>query len=444
MRPLLPVILISLLCLTLRAEPVRVDSLAAFASAAAQDGQEIVMAPGSYALDGWITDATVREKRQRGDWPLLTINGSRNRIRLDGVEWTLDVSLLNRLNAPVHTDGIVVAGHSNLIHGLKVRCHGEGSAPGGALFAVRGVGNTVSNLLLRVHGSSPYGYGDLFGKGAEVVIGHRKHCGLRITGDGTRVLRTVVRQHAFGHAFFIQEDAADVYLADCLAEGETRRTDDMLRETSGPAFEKDFRTIAPNRQGEHRVTPGYRKSLAEDGFRTYGTHRNLVFERCVARGMRGGFELRTPTGVRLSDCVSEGNERGFWLDSEAVATGCSGDAVAGPLLILEGSRIRADVRVQPAPPVATVHALALIAGADNRVLLDGGSPQPAAPILIGYGVPMMGEGMAPIPEADARRLDLVNRTPHPVRISARAHFSTLTTPHLPEVDAGKGTRVKGP
>ena len=35
------------------------------------------------------------------------------------------------------------------------------------------------------------------------------------------------------------------------------------------------------------------KSLAEDGFRTYGQVKNLTFIHCTAKNMRGGFELRT-------------------------------------------------------------------------------------------------------------------------------------------------------
>jgi hypothetical protein len=426
------------------AQPITVSSLGELESAARGDGQEIVMRPGRYRLADWLTPERCRDKRRRGDFPLLVLRGSGNRIGLEGVEWEFDAALLRELRPPVHARHLVLAGHSNLVHGLTVRGVGEDSAPSAALLLISGRGNTVSNLTLHVRGSFPYGYGDLFGKGGDAVIAHRKQSGLLVTGHGTRMLGCVIHQRAFGHAFFVQEDAADVLFMDCRAEGETRLTEEMLQETEGPAFAAGFRTQVTMRGGEARVLPGYRKSLAEDGFRTYGRHPGLTFIRCEARHMRGGFELRSPTAARLEDCRAFGNERGFWLGSDAVATGCVGDAEAGPVLIAEGSRIRAEIEVRPTPPAGQVHALALVQGADNRVVLRGGSGRNGPPVLIGYGPPAMGEGMAPIPEADARRADVRNLTLHPVRVGTRAHFTHLLTLGRPEEILGRETRVASP
>ena len=149
---------------------------------------------------------------------------------------------------------------------------------GDAVVGVVGKGNTLRDCTIRVQGSAPYGYGDLFGKG-----GH-KHSGMHITGNGTRVIGCKVYTRAFGHAFYLQEDCADCSFEDCYAEGVMRRTDEVLAETSGMAFDRKFRTEMKNRSGEARILPGYMKALSEDGFRTYGTHRNLCLlytSRCV-------------------------------------------------------------------------------------------------------------------------------------------------------------------
>ena len=438
------VALIGLTCVRAAAQTV-VASLPELAAAAVRDGQRVVMKPGLYRMADVLSRAAIQEKRKREDWALLTFSGSGNTFDFTGVEIEVDTALVSALNTPVHADEFLMTGHSNVVKGLVIRCLEGGGPNGGALWAMRGRGNTLSNCTFHVRGSSPYGYGDLFGKGSDPVIGHRKHCGVRVTGDGTRLLRCTLHMRAFGHGFFIQEDAADVRLEDCRVEGETRATADMLTETSGPAFNAGFRTVAPNRQGEHRVTAGYRKSLCEDGFRTYGSHRNLVFLRCSAHGMRGGFELRTRTGVRLEDCRAEGNERGFWVADDAVLTRCVGDATLGPLLFVEGARARVDLTLTQGQPLGTVHALASIAGDDHQIHIRAGPGAPAAhpaPILVGYGVPMMGEGMAPIPEARSRRLNLVNETVHPIEVSTRAEDCRLRTKGSVSRDQGRRTGIE--
>ena len=73
-----------------------------------------------------------------------------------------------------------------------------------------------------------------------------------------------------------------------------RSTGDMLRETSGPLADLNFRTIAENRDGRFLVVPGYMKSLVEDGFRTYGGTGKITLLNCTAVNTRAGFEINGP------------------------------------------------------------------------------------------------------------------------------------------------------
>jgi len=309
---------------------------------------------------------------------------------------------------------------------------------------VAGRGNTLRDCTFRVRGSFPYGYGDLFGKGGPNVINPLKKSGVLVTGDGTTLVGCRLYMRAFGHGYFVQKDASDVRFEDCSVEGEMRPTEQMLAETSGPAFEKQFRTVGKNREGANRILPGYVKSLAEDGFRTYGRHRNLTFKNCTATNMRGGFELRTREGVRLENCTAVGNERGFWVSSGVKMIGCKGDARFGPLLFVEGEGANVDLELLPAESDRVVHALATVHGSGHRVSIkpSGGERTRAIPIVLGYGTPGAGEGMAPIPEREAKGVTLVNGTLMPVVVGAKASDCELLTRGPVRENAGKGILVK--
>ena len=414
----------------LAAEAVAVSSLAELARAAERSGQIVTLKPGVYRLIDLVPLNTIAERRKRQEWPLFVFSGSNNVFHLEGATIEVDTALRSALRPPVHTDEILITGHSNTFHGLTITNFGKGTSPGGAALAIRGAGNTLQDFTLHVQGSFPYGYGDLFGKGGPDIISHQKKSGVLITGHGTCLLGGKLYMRSFGHGYFIQKDAENVRLEDCYVEGEMRATDDMLAETNGPAFKVGFRTVVKNRAGENLVTPGYMKSLCEDGFRTYGQHTNLVLKNCTARNMRGGFELRTKTAVRLENCTATGCERAFWISSGAVLVNGRGDAEFGPLLFVEGDRATAEIELLPTESKMNVHALAAIQGNEHQLTIR---PSPAGPrtkpvpILLGYATPMMGDGMGPMPERSARNVSLRNETSMPVIIGAKASGGEIVT-----------------
>lgn len=314
-----------------------------------------------------------------------------------------------------------------------------------AALAVRGDGNTLRGVTLHVRGSFPYGYGDLFGKGGPDIISHNKKSGLLVTGNGTAVLGCQLFMRSFGHGYFVQKDAADVRFEDCSVEGVMRPTSEMLAETNGPAFKVGFRTVAKNRAGENRVTPGYMKSLSEDCFRTYGVHKNLVLKNCTAKNMRGGFELRTKTAVRLENCTATGCERAFWVSSGVTLVGGKGDAQFGPLLFAEGDNASVELELLPTESSMNVHALAAIQGSGHKIIIKSsstGQRTKPLPILVGHGTPMMGEGMAAIPEQNARNISLRNETAMPVEIGRKASGGEVVTRGTVTANAGKNVTVK--
>lgn len=77
----------------------------------------------------------------------------------------------------------------------------------------------------------------------------------------------------------------------------------MLEETSGPAYEHDFRAIPP-RGGN--IKPGHVKSLSEDAFRIYSAGKVKLIN-CTATNMRKGFAVSRGGPAYLKNCVSIGN-----------------------------------------------------------------------------------------------------------------------------------------
>ncbi len=401
-------------------ESIKVKTLSEFAKVVAQDNQEIRLAPGTYKMRDYINADSIRSRVARKDYQYLVFSGSNNTINLKGVVFEIDTELRELLEHPIHTNEIAITGGDNYINGLEITHIGSGISHGGCALAVIGEANTIEDFTLTVQGSYPYGYGDLFGKGkdAETTIKHRKHSGFLINGDNTTVIGCRLYMRSFGHGYFIQKKPKNVTLIDCYVEGELLSTDDVLAETSGPAFDVNFKTWTPNRDGEFVVTPGYVKSCCEDGFRTYGACENIRFINCTAKNTRGGFELRSwDHSMYVDNCTAIGTERAFWVGEGAIVKSSRGDANYGPLLFVEGSSSDVELELIPSESGHKVHSLITIQGTNNRVKISpyrGKNREETLPILVGYTNPEHGESMSPYGQAPCVGLELENNTTMPV------------------------------
>ena len=406
------------------AEPVTVSSLADLARAGAGDNRSIRMTPGVYPLADYLTPAVLADiaakvdrKQSRPPVPMFTFTGNGNRFDLSGVTFEIDTALYAKLPDRSYIRCIIIAGNDSTFTGLSIRQVGAQRGSGGNTLSVAGTGNTLENFTLNVHGSHPYGYGDLFGKGRPNLLNIQKQSGIQIVGNNTLVRRTRVISRAFGHCFYIQV-GGNIRLEDCYAEGSVRSTSDMLRDTSGPAFDLGFKSVYPNRDGRYVVTPGYMKSLSEDGFRTYGGAGSVTLVNCTAINTRAGFEIGARDDVTVKTEIIGGNalgcERGYLIGSHTIVRDSRGDISHGPLLYLRGG-VDSDVELEltgdgPAPG-ATVHAVATIAGQNHRVRLTRQAhekPAPALPILFGFGMPEHAEMSSPILPAPTGNVTLIN------------------------------------
>ncbi|MEP3837793.1 MAG: hypothetical protein ABJM36_09100 [Algibacter sp.] len=426
------------------AKDIKINSLKALAKYATKSGNTITMAPGVYQLTDYLNSDSIAARRARKAFQYITFSGSNNIFNFKDVEIVLDTEIRTALKPPIHSDEFLITGSNNSFEGLTIRCVGNGTSPGGTVLQVAGEANMLKNITLHVKGSYPYGYGDLFGKGKqkETTIKHRKHSGLLVTGNDTKLYGCKVFNRSFGHCFFIQQHPKNVYFENCYAEGEVRRTDAVLAETSGPAFDVSFKTWTQNREGEYVVTPGYMKSLCEDGFRTYGACENISFKNCIAKNTRAGFELRFNKAL-VENCKTIGTERGYWIGDNTKVINSEGDANYGPLMFVEGSNVDVELFVNPAESDRKVHALITIMGENNNIVLkssEGKTRKKELPILIGSTPPMHGESMSPYSEAEVIGLHLINETGMPISIGALAKNCSIKTNG--SIKENKGTQIQ--
>lgn len=414
------------------AEPVTVTNLAQLANVAAGNGQNVKMLPGVYRLADYLTADVLQQIRagvdrtqRRPPVPMFVFRGDRNRFDLRDVVFEIDTTLYAKLPGGGYPRCVIIAGNGNHFDGLTIRNTGPQRGSGGNILSVAGASNTLENLTLNVHGSFPYGYGDLLGKGGPNLVGIQKQSGIQVLGNGSVLRRCRVFSRAFGHCFYVQV-GTDIRLEDCYAEGEMRATSEMLRDTSGPAFERGFKSVYQNRDGRYVMVPGYMKSLVEDGFRTYSNVGTVTLLNCTAVNTRAGFEIgapdHSPDKTILRNCVARGCERAFLLGSHTIVRQSRGDARYGPLLYLRGGR-ESDMELELAGGTSdyTVHALATIAGTNHRVKLTTQAPAgsfPNAPILFGFGMPASAEMASPIRPAATRNVTLVNEVPSVAVISS--------------------------
>jgi hypothetical protein len=406
----------------IHAVEVEVASLADLARAAAQDGQQIRLKPGVYQMADYLTPEVLEpihagfdRKQGRPPVPMFVFRGNNNRIDCAGAIIEIDTSLYKLLPQGGYTRCLIVAGAGNTITGLSIRNTGPNQGSGGNILSLAGERTTLEDVTLHVHGSFPYGYGDLMGKGGPNLVALQKQSGIQVLGSSSTLRRCRVYSRALGHCFYIQV-GGDIRLEDCYAEGVMRATSDMLRDTAGPAFDLGFKSVYENRDGRYAIVSGYMKSLVEDGFRTYGGAGRVTLLNCTAINTRAGFEIGAkddaPEKTYLENCVARGCERAFLIGSQTVVRRSRGDMAHGPLLYLRGG-CDSDVELELVGdgPQSLVHAVATIAGENHRVHLStqlGERAIPALPILVGFGMPAHAEMSSPIRPAAAKGIALIN------------------------------------
>ncbi len=420
-----------------------ISSLDELYKAVAESDASIKMAPGTYALADYLTEERIEAtpyadsiKRKA----MLLFSGSNNSFDFTEVTLEIDTKLLAAFNCSINE--IQITGQGNLIKGLTVNEIGNNppSRKGARSFVVTGDNNKIDGVTLNMNGSHPYGYGDLLGKGKQQVTPLNKHSGMLIEGLCDTIINCSIYSASFGHLFFVQ-GGRDIYFENCYAEARVRSTDEMLAETSGVAFDIDFKAVYKNYDGQAVITPGYTKSLSECGFRNYGSggpdkHKTgaVTLVNCRAKNTRIGFAFtRMDEPMAIENCQAEGCEVGYYLSGVDV-TGSRGDAAHGPLMNIlclnTTVPCNIDLELLPTTTQSTIHCLAAIAGEGHKIKLskfnDTARTSPL-PILFGMVGPSANNGFSPMRAGAASDIELENTTGMPIILNSQSSNCRITS-----------------
>ncbi|CAH8281474.1 hypothetical protein EV196_104258 [Mariniflexile fucanivorans] len=426
------------ICNFIHATDIKINSLNELAKYAAESGNTIIMAPGVYQMEDYLTADVVRNTKpdEIRRYAMIKFSGNNNIFDFTGVTIEVNTKLLSVFKSRVSE--FYVSGNNVHIKGLTVTDIGNHPTfSGGHSFTVAGDDVRIEKVTLYVSGSSPYGYGDLLGKGDANLATLKKHSGMCIEGLNDTIIDCAIYSKAFGHLFFVQ-GGRNVLFENCYAEGVIRTTDKMLAETSGLAYDVNFAAVYKNYEGKKIITPGYTKSMNECGFRMYGkggvkgiTTGAVTAINCKAKNTRIGFAFGKVTDdILIKDSEAVGCEVGYYLTGVKVENS-RGDMVNGPLLyVTKGEVSDVELALISNDSKTTVHLLAGIAGENHKVTIkkEGDLTKgKVLPIKIGTTSPTANNGFSPLGKAPTSGILLTNLTGMPVELNAVSSSCKIIT-----------------
>ncbi|EOR94581.1 hypothetical protein ADIARSV_2179 [Arcticibacter svalbardensis MN12-7] len=451
---------------------VSVSTLSELREAVQSDNQVIVLKAGKYNI-------TELPENARN----FPCSGSNNTINLSGAYINFPVGKFTTAHFILTGSNIILRGgefedtyqngmqkvtdfgsynqnRSTLAKGIK----------GDANIKVLGNNNLVIGVKMTTRGSFPYGYGNMYGIGADNATGLDKHCALLITGIGNTVDSCEFQHRAFGHVIYMQKEADKTLIKNTYIEGDVRPSNDVYKETNDGDLPKKFDYKMPLGPMKGLPIPhDVMLNLTEDGIRSYNIPGSVTVENCVVRKCRGGIKLYLGKGeVKVSnstvlDCIVEG----FTLNNGGKMINCSGNAAYGPLIYMHSdasANQQIDLKVLPAPYAVGNHVFAAIKGSGHQIkLTQVGNSTPfdatLRPIVIGYTArfEFLTTDFPKIPKGyeenyakyfkderyKATNITLINGTPYPVILGQLSEKNTVKS--LGNVnDLGKGNSISKP
>lgn len=315
---------------------IQVNNLKTLRGYANQDNVKIRLLPGYYQLD----KAYCKQ--------FIQFTGNNSVYDMRGASILVDTKLFTRTDlSPGMNDGrmycaIAIHGNNVQMEGLYIETYGDtpGIQSRNKIFNLTGKEVTLKNAEVRTSGSSPWGYGSFYGLGGGDV---RKMNGIRIAwpGENIKLIACKVHMRAMGHAIFVQ-GAKNTLIEDCHVDGLLRTTDDILEETSGYAFDKNFKAhkggyIEGVVVGEDGAfLPGEMFSCSEDGIRIYPRAQrgadtatgSTTIKNCTVTQMRRGICTGLNTaGDKVINCrVTNCYATGFNVGNLDSLINCRADA----------------------------------------------------------------------------------------------------------------------
>lgn len=380
---------------------VTVSSVEELRKAMKGRNQNITMKPGKYVVRDLENSTTV-----------LLLSGSNNVVNLTGVHIEIPLNVIRKMRSSRngHSSVFSITGDKNTLNGgtfedtypnglKEIKDFGKYNQQselhplrGMVEFSLSGDDITMKGCKLTVRGSTPYGYGNMYGIGGGAVVGLRKHNGILTTGDRPVIDSCEVKMEAFGHAIFFQ-GGDDILVQNCKVEGELRLSDDLYKERSRGDLPRKFNYELqwPDSVKGIPIPKNHMINLSEDGIRAYPGTRHVTVKNCQVHQMRSGVKLYLARRGTISDCrVTDCIIQGYSLPSRGKIIRCSGNAAYGPLLYVHSDSHNSqeiDLTVLAAPHSLGDHPLAAINGQRNTINFTPASQKETdikRPIIVGY------------------------------------------------------------
>lgn len=332
-------LILSLMFVNLLSSQTTVNSLLELKPYMSQDNVNIKLASGDYYLNANdISSGDWGEDIPFIDWAkgIMIFTGSNSTFDFTGVTIYFNTNLFTAFgNYDVWE--LEVRGNNCTLKNLTMVDDGsvyDAPTKGVTNVHLDGQYNVIDGFHVTGKGSSPYAWGDSFGKGSGSLVSLEKHSAVNIRGDYNTVKNTTIIHKAFGHCLVMQA-ANTPTIEGCYIEGEMRSTDDMLADPNilNP----------PTTTWGYRLPSGYMKALCEEGIRTYNRGETLINGAYVERGTnditvknttvknaRAGCSLVLSSGFRyLENVTLIGCEGGFSV-GDATLINCAADCTYGP------------------------------------------------------------------------------------------------------------------
>ncbi len=207
---------------------------------------------------------------------------------------------------------------------------------------VDGSYNRLEYFTLHSVGSSPYGYGEIFGKGGGATMSLNKHCAVLIRGYYNHVYRCNIYHNGFGHCLYMGGTYYPT-VEECYIEGAVSTTEAIYAEkgTGSSADLIDFLTCWGFYMNESYK---FTVPLTEEGIRAYndgpgmvdgkpyysGTYSPTIIGNTV-KNARSGISITQAYGTStIRDNKVVGCERGIAVNSVTHVDNCQVDIQYGP------------------------------------------------------------------------------------------------------------------
>ncbi|WP_165730775.1 carbohydrate-binding protein [Polaribacter sp. 20A6] len=375
----------------INAQTVKVNSLSGLLTAIQLSNQEIIMESGNYNLEDLPSNSRI-----------IGFSGSNNTIDLTGVHIDVPVGIIresyilvqgsnNTIKGgeieDVYRNGLTeitdfVAYHqdaSNLAYGLK----------GAAVMTVSGEENLIDGLKLTPRGSHLYGYGSMYGINQYNTFGMNKRCGLLINGAKNTLNNVEVQMRSFGHGIYMQGDADETVIKNCLVEGRVRAYAELYNETDPNSFPYRSDYKLPETSGTDYDLPFSSSvlpipidevfSLSEDGIRAYTGTGSVTVENCTVKKMRGGIRLYLGASAMVTNTTAiDCGSTNFNMPSNGIITNSSGNFAYAPLSDFRLGRSGMDIEwtILPSPNATGPHNLADVQGNNHNIIFHRSEGEP--------------------------------------------------------------------